>query len=257
MRAPRAQVYLFAVPLMALASGCIVVADDRTPTPPPPPIGGTEPTYDTCATTDSCAVESDVCVTVTTTDTSGVVRSGNQCSSFCSDDTGCARINGLAGACYMLSDDPDFRNFTCYARCNTSADCDFGQECVEVNGAAGPDAICLPAASTPPTTVAQTYDPCIDTTDCLATDVCVRVVTTDTSGLTRDGQQCSNFCATDGECTPINGYEGACYMISEDPDFRNFTCFARCDTDSDCDFTQDCVEVTGPAGPDAICLPAI
>ena len=56
---------------------------------------------------------------------------------------------------------------------------------------------------------------------------------------------------------PINGYEGACYMISEDPDFRNFTCFARCDSDADCDLTQDCVDVTGPAGPDAICLPAI
>jgi len=255
--------FLYALPLIALASGCIVAVDDRRPIPPPPPVGGTELTYDTCVTTESCAVASDVCVTVTTTDTTGVVRSGNQCSSFCANESECAPINGFAGACYMLSDDPDFRNFTCYARCNTSAECDFGQKCVEVTGDAGPDAICLPAAGAPPPPppppppVSQTYDPCIDTSDCLATDICVRVITTDSFGVLRDGQQCSNFCANDGECTAINGFGGACYMISSDPDFLNFTCFARCNSDAECDFTQDCVEVTGPAGPDAICLPAI
>ena len=101
-----------------------------------------------------------------------------------------------------------------------------------------------------------TYDECFDSSDCGAADVCVRVITTDSRGLTRDGNQCSNFCANDGDCTAINGFAGACYMISDDPDFRNFTCFGRCDTDFDCDFNQDCVPVTGPAGPDAICLPA-
>jgi|GEM_PF-7120197 len=101
-----------------------------------------------------------------------------------------------------------------------------------------------------------TYDECIDSNDCRSADVCVRVITTDSTGLIRDGKQCSNFCASDPECTSINGYAGACYMISSDPDWRNFTCYARCDDDFDCDFNQDCVEVTGPAGLDAICLPA-
>jgi hypothetical protein len=101
-----------------------------------------------------------------------------------------------------------------------------------------------------------TYDECVDSADCRNGDVCVRVITTDSTGVRRDGKQCSRFCGSDAECPSINGYAGACYMISSDPDFRNFTCYARCDIDADCDFNQDCVPVTGPAGADAICLPA-
>ncbi len=100
------------------------------------------------------------------------------------------------------------------------------------------------------------YDECVDSNDCSGADVCVRVITTDSSGLTRDGNQCSRFCDSDANCPAINGFAGACYMISTDPDFRNFTCYGRCNTDFDCDFNQDCVPVTGPAGADAICLPA-
>lgn len=101
-----------------------------------------------------------------------------------------------------------------------------------------------------------TYDECVDSNDCAGADVCVRVITTDSRGLTRDGNQCSRFCDSDANCPGINGFNGACYMISSDPDFRNFTCYARCDFDSECDFNQDCVSVDGPAGPDSICLPA-
>ena len=102
-----------------------------------------------------------------------------------------------------------------------------------------------------------TYDECIDSSDCASSaDVCVRVITTDSTGVTRDGNQCSRFCDSDASCPAINGYAGACYMISSDPDYRNFTCYARCNYDSDCDFNQDCVTVTGSAGADAICLPA-
>ena len=101
-----------------------------------------------------------------------------------------------------------------------------------------------------------TYDECFDSSDCRGGDVCVRVITTDSTGVRRDGKQCSRFCSGDFDCPSINSYAGACYMISTDPDFRNFTCFARCDSDIDCDFNQDCVPVTGPAGADAICLPA-
>ena len=104
----------------------------------------------------------------------------------------------------------------------------------------------------------STYDDCGDSSDCAdAADVCIRVITNDSIGVSRDGNQCSRFCSSDGNCPSMNGYNGACYMISEDPDFANFTCFARCDSDADCDFNQDCVETRGPSGPDSICLPAI
>ncbi len=101
-----------------------------------------------------------------------------------------------------------------------------------------------------------TYDECVDSSDCGSSDVCVRVITTDSFGNYRDGKQCSRFCDSDASCPSINGYAGACYMISSDPDWRNYTCYGRCNYDSDCDFNQDCVDVTGPAGLDSICLPA-
>jgi hypothetical protein len=247
---------------VALGSGCILTPVDTSPPPPfpgpmPRPSPGTLPTYATCGGFESCAAFGDVCVGITTPDSSGGTRVGAQCSSFCGTDLDCAPANGFDGACYMLSSDPDFRDFTCYARCTSDSQCGRDQECVEVAGAAGPDAICLPRLASPPPPTAATYDPCLVASDCSASNVCVRVITTDSSGVTRDGQQCSTFCAADSACQAINGYAGACYMISSDPDFRNFTCYARCDTDADCDFTQDCVSVDGPAGPDAICLPAI
>ena len=108
-------------------------------------------------------------------------------------------------------------------------------------------------------TVVPTYDQCVDSTDCGGSDVCVRVITTDSLGHTRDGKQCSRFCDSDLNCPSMNGRAGACYMISTDPVWSNFTCFARCNLaygDSDCDLNQNCVEVTGPAGADSICLPA-
>ena len=249
--------------VVALGSGCFITPGDTTrPAPGPGPGPGPSPTTATYATCGggivTCAEAGDVCVSVTTVDGSGSTRAGAHCSHFCGTDLDCAPANGLEGACYMLSSDPDFRNFTCYARCTSDFQCGRDQQCVEVTGPAGPDAVCLPRiVSGPPTPIAATYDPCLVAADCSASNVCVRVVTTDSSGLTRDGQQCSNFCEADSGCQPINGYAGACYMISSDPDFRNFTCYARCDTDADCDLTQDCVSVTGPAGPDAICLPAI
>lgn len=101
-----------------------------------------------------------------------------------------------------------------------------------------------------------TYNECVVSADCYSGDVCVRVITTDSAGNYRDGKQCSRFCDSDAACPAINGYAGACYMISTDPDFSNFTCYGRCVYDSDCDFNQDCVSVNGPAGPDSICLPA-
>lgn len=104
-----------------------------------------------------------------------------------------------------------------------------------------------------------TYDECVHSSDCGSADVCVRVITTDSLGRTRDGKQCSRFCDIDANCPSMNGYTGACYMISTDPDFSNFTCFARCDLaygDRDCDFNQNCVGTTGSAVPDSICLPA-
>jgi hypothetical protein len=114
---------------------------------------------------------------------------------------------------------------------------------------------CPPGTTRDPVVVS-----CISNSDCRGGDVCVRVITTDSTGVRRDGKQCSRFCSSDFDCPSINScadrvYAGACYMISTDPDFRNFTCFARCDSDIDCDFNQDCVPVTGPTGADAICLP--
>jgi hypothetical protein len=107
--------------------------------------------------------------------------------------------------------------------------------------------------------VVPTYDECVDSSDCGSADVCVRVITTDSFGHTRDGKQCSRFCDSDLNCPSINGYPGACYMISTDPDFSNYTCYARCDLsygDADCAFNQNCVGVTFPSGADSICLPA-
>ena len=101
-----------------------------------------------------------------------------------------------------------------------------------------------------------TYDECIDSNDCSGLDVCVCVIMTDLIGLICDGNQCSCFCDIDVNCLGMNGFVGACYMILTDSDFRNFTCYARCDFDSECDFNQDCVEVAFPGGSDAICLPA-
>jgi hypothetical protein len=105
-----------------------------------------------------------------------------------------------------------------------------------------------------------TYDECGDSSDCSSgADSCIRVITTDSLGRTRDGNQCSRFCDSDADCPGMNGYAGACYAIADDPVARNLTCYARCDLaygDADCDQNQNCVEVTFGAYSDMICLPA-
>jgi hypothetical protein len=45
----------------------------------------------------------------------------------------------------MLSSDPDWRNFFCYARCDDDLDCNPGWQCiVTMMGGIATDAVCMP-----------------------------------------------------------------------------------------------------------------
>ncbi len=98
---------------------------------------------------------------------------------------------------------------------------------------------------------ADTYDECIDSSDCRAGDTCTRVITS-----ISDGRMCTHSCASSVNCGGPAGLGGSCYMIFGDPDPSAFICYQRCFDDFDCFSGSRCFDATmGGAATDSVCFP--
>ncbi len=98
----------------------------------------------------------------------------------------------------------------------------------------------------------NTYGYCEDTDDCVSADVACVALTVPAASTS--GTYCTRECASDAECEPNHGYNGACYDVGGS---GTFLCFQSCAFDSDCYATSVCVEIDPGGGViDFICLPA-
>lgn len=100
------------------------------------------------------------------------------------------------------------------------------------------------------------YEQCDTSNDCRPAYDCTRVRTTTTDGLLLDGRMCTRRCTSDTVC-PGNrvATTGACYGVQDDTDVNRRACFARCETDYDCEPGSLCYAATGEGIADAICMP--